>query len=164
MWVLIQWYWRYHIFRCDGPLHFIGVDLPLSSVVFSHWQLFTLDMNHTPTGFQNIQVWYLISEEGFWDVVFFNLFWILENPGKIWSKSFMSLSWTCFALASIFVQTLCCFQWIDCTTSVLTRWDLEQQPPGVTESQQKTVMKLVVSSSFLFSLEILGFSCFSTFF
>ena len=38
----------------------------------------------------------LISEEGFFDVVLFKWFWILENPGKIWSKSFMSLSWTCF--------------------------------------------------------------------
>ena len=74
----------------------------------------------------------LRSEEGFFDVVFFKWFWILENPGKILSKSFMSLSWTCFALALIFVQTLCCFQWVHCMTSVFTRWNLEQQPPGVT--------------------------------
>ena len=63
---------------------------------------------HLRIGFQLSS---LISEEGFFDVVFFKWFWILENPGKICSKSFMSLSWTCFSLPLIFVQTLCCFQW-----------------------------------------------------
>ena len=73
----------------------------------------------------------LISEEVFFDVVSFEWSGILENPGKILSKSFMSLSWTCFALALIFVQTPYCFQWVDCMTSVFTRWNLPPQVTGV---------------------------------
>ena len=84
----------------------------------------TTTLHHSPIS--------LISKQGFFDEVFFKWFWILENPGKILSKSFMSLSWSCFALVLIFVSTPCCFQWVHCMTSFSTRWNLEQQPPGVT--------------------------------
>ena len=39
---------------------------------------------------------------------------ILENPRKIWSKSFLSLSWNCFAVK------------VHCVTSLFTKWNLEQ--------------------------------------
>ena len=87
----------------------------------------------------------LISEEGFFDVVSFKLFWILEIPRKILLKSFMSLSWTCFAVALILFKLYVAF-------SGLTPWQVCLQDRiwsnDLQESQGKTGKKLVFSMFF----------------
>ena len=73
---------------------------------------------------------------------FFEWVCILENPRKIRSKSFLSISLICLALVSFLF-----FAEVQCMTSVVRTWILEQQPPAAKRETGKKLACLHIRAA-----------------